>query len=105
MNRFDWLNIIAGMANTVPAAGPKPGTSTTEFWLTAAVSLWGALSPAIPPPWNIAVPLVATTVYTLGRSVVKLAHGAGRAQRIGDLPDLTALVPPATASVALPSRQ
>ena len=104
MNRFDWLNIVAGLSNSVSASGPKPGTSMTEFWLTAVVSLWGALSPAIPPPWNFAIPLVATTIYTLSRSMVKLAHAAGRATRVVDLPDLSR-VENATGPVPGPSRQ
>lgn len=65
------------------AQGPKPGLQTTEFWMTTVVS---AASMFAPPPYNILVPAVMTSVYTIGRQIIKALHASGMAKNIPDLP-------------------
>jgi len=51
----------------------KPGYQTTEFWATIASTVWGIASTFIPQasPLHTLVPMIATGVYTIARTVVK----------------------------------
>lgn len=49
----------------------KNGLKTTEFWLTTAISLWSMFGGAVPAPFNIIVPAVATGLYTIARGLAK----------------------------------
>ncbi len=50
----------------------KPGYLTTEFWLTVVVSAWSALSPTLPTPYNVAIPVVAVGLYSIARGLSKV---------------------------------
>jgi len=51
-----------------------PGWKTTEFWVTAAVTLWGAFSHVLPAWAQALVTTVAPAAYTIGRSIAKAAE-------------------------------
>lgn len=64
----------------------KPGWRTTEFWLTAAVIVLGALAAAaerIPFEWAAAVAGACGALYQVSRTLLKLA-GKGEATAAGD---------------------
>lgn len=56
----------------------KPGWQTTEFWATIGSTLWGIVSTFIPQasPLHTLVPMIATGVYTIARTVVKATAAA-----------------------------
>jgi len=56
----------------------KPGWKTTEFYMSIATALWGALAPALPSWAHAVVPAVASAAYAIGRAVTK--RGAAPAQ-------------------------
>ena len=82
------ISKVLPILNAVSSIGtPKAGVSSTEFWLHGAVSAYAALSPAVPAPWNIIVPMVSASIYSLGRSVIKAAHATGKLPDVPDLPE------------------
>lgn len=87
------LNVLqvidaAGKVNAIIKAAPQSGAKSTEFWLTSAVSLYGVLGSAVPPPYNVVIPLVAVSVYTLARTLLKAAHAFGALTQVPELPDV-----------------
>ena len=89
MNPLSLLQAFAALKSlTTPAAVAKPGYTTTEFWATGIVSVWAAISPSVPAPYNILVPAVAVGVYTLARAIIKVGHSFGVGTGIPDLPAL-----------------
>lgn len=68
--------------------GPKPGVTTTEFWITTVISAWLMFAPGVPPEIaGIAVPILAGA-YTLARAITKGLHAAGKAPDV-TVPELT----------------
>jgi hypothetical protein len=72
----------------------KPGWQTTEFWATIGSTLWGIASTFIPAvsPLHAFVPVIATGVYTIARTLVKAtaaapsSPAAGPMQHMGGMP-------------------
>lgn len=98
MNFFEILtklNQVSGVATNLSAAlaPPKPGMSTTEFWLTTIGSIAVNFLPLVPA--STAAPIAAGMigVYALSRAIVKGMHSLAQANVIKhdvpDLPDLT----------------
>lgn len=96
---IDVASKVSAIAKNAPASGVK----STEFWLTSVVSLYGVLGPAVPPPYNVVIPLVAVSVYTLARTILKAAHAFGALQQVPELPDLNPVAPAAGPSVQAPN--
>jgi len=58
----------------MPSASGKPGYLTSEFWLTVITqlgTLWGIVHGFVPAPWNVIIPIGATAIYTIARTVAK----------------------------------
>ena len=49
----------------------KNGIYTTEFWLTAIISGWSMFGAALPAPWNLLLPTIATGLYSIARGLSK----------------------------------
>lgn len=59
----------------------KPGYKTTEFWATLAAGLVPVLTPALPPTWAAALPVLAGAAYTASRAYAKAKAVANRKPR------------------------
>lgn len=68
---------------------PKPGVQSTEFYVSLAVGLYGAVAPAVPAPYDVVIPVVAGSLYTAGRFLLKALHAAGLAKAVKELPELS----------------
>ncbi|MFL5310785.1 MAG: hypothetical protein ACJ79H_10075 [Myxococcales bacterium] len=55
----------------------KPGIKTTEFWVSLAAGIWGALEPAAPSWARAIVPAVVSVAYALSRGLAKSSATAG----------------------------
>ncbi len=58
----------------MPTASGKPGWKTTEFWMTVATQasvLWGVVHGFVPSPWNVIVPVAASSLYAICATVRK----------------------------------
>lgn len=54
--------------------GTTPGYKTTEFWMhlaTQAGTIWAAVQGFVPPKYAIIVTIVGSSVYSIGRTIVK----------------------------------
>jgi hypothetical protein len=54
----------------------KSGIKSTEFWVSLAAAVWGALEPAAPPWARAIVPAVVSVAYSLSRGLAKSGPGA-----------------------------
>lgn len=89
MSLLDNVKLLFGISSTIDKikAGPKAGVKSTEFWATALISLYATISPAVPAPYSIIVPTVATSFYIIARAGIKIAHDLGYAKNIEELPE------------------
>jgi hypothetical protein len=88
------LNQVSGIASSLSGAlaAPKPGASTTEFWLSTLGAIAVNFLPAIPITTSAPIAAALIAVYTLARAGVKIAHTLAQAgilkHDVPDLPDL-----------------
>lgn len=84
MSLLQNVKLLFGLSQQVDKikAGPRAGVQSSEFWVTALISLYATISPAVPEPYNIIVPTVATSLYVIARAIVKMAHDLGYAKNI-----------------------
>jgi hypothetical protein len=64
-------DVLAAPVTITPV---KPGTRTTEFWLTLLVNgaaVAGGLAHVLPGPWAAVAAAVATAAYSLSRGLAK----------------------------------
>ncbi len=90
------LNQVAGAAGNIASAvqAPKPGVSSTEFWLTTLGGILVNFLPGLPVTTSAAIAGALVAVYGLGRAAVKVAHTLASARVIKkDVPDLPDLTP------------
>ena len=92
MNPLSIIQLLVALkslgAASTPPPPPKSGATSTEFWLTGIVSAWAAFSPMVLAPYSILIPAGAIGLYTIARTVLKVAHMLGQAKALPDLPDL-----------------
>ena len=79
-------------ARMVTASG-KPGYLSTEFWMNVVTQLgvlWGVVHGFVPAPWNIIIPVAATAIYTVARTVAKAIADIQAAKASGTVPPVPA---------------
>jgi hypothetical protein len=88
VNTIELIGKLPAVLQVLQDNKPKAGIRSTEFYVSLAVGLFSALSPMVPAPYDVIIPVVTGSLYTAGRFILKGLHAAGIAKAIKELPEL-----------------